>query len=122
MKKLKYLSKLKSRNKHYFTSTADEKTKWVPLSVDRQLTRWLGGGENEIRRLRDLSDIHRAVMARPDELRNMGAIDTVTLNFEQQGNGSIGSRYTVDLKYTNLDSAIGSVCFSAKEKASQVVT
>ena len=56
MKKLKCLTQLKGRDRHYFTSTVDEKTKGMPLSVDRQVPRRLGGDENEIRRLRGSHD------------------------------------------------------------------
>lgn len=49
MKKLKYLTKLKSRDTGYFTLTVKEKTKWILLSVDRQVTRQPGANENKIR-------------------------------------------------------------------------
>ena len=49
MKKLKYLTKLKSRDTGYFTLTAKEKAKWILLSVDRQVTRQPGANENKIR-------------------------------------------------------------------------
>ena len=49
MKKLKYLTKLKSRDTGYFTLTVKEKTKWILLSVDRQVTRQPRADENKIR-------------------------------------------------------------------------
>jgi len=51
MKKLKYLTKLKSRDTGYFTLTVKEKTKWILPSVDGQVTRQPGADENKIRRL-----------------------------------------------------------------------
>jgi hypothetical protein len=52
-------------------------------------------------------------MAQSDEMRHTATIGNVTFIFEHRGNGNIGSRYTVDVKSTNLDGATGSVYFSA---------
>jgi hypothetical protein len=52
-------------------------------------------------------------MAQPDEMRHIATIGNVTLIFQHRGNGNIGSRYTVDVKSTNLDGATGSVYYNA---------
>jgi hypothetical protein len=48
MKKLKYLTKLKSHDTGYFTLTVKEKTKWILFSVDRQVTRQPGADEKKV--------------------------------------------------------------------------
>jgi hypothetical protein len=46
-------------------------------------------------------------------MRHIATIGNVTLIFQHRGNGNIGSRYTVDVKSTNLDGATGSVYYNA---------